>query len=182
MAGLLPLQPVMQHASFFRVSLRRKCPSDWSPSRLLPPSCKSLKRLSVCLSPPDSASGLIPAGWRSQTGGAVRLSVAASTVTSQSINNRVLSCAAARLWEEHRGLCQIGDWQPGLLRFFCWIKTCSYRSGNARLIWCEWKASHATGSVCPDMCERCAALSKAVWFDGLWSHSLWLLPPQRNTS
>lgn len=123
--------------------MERKRPSDWSPSSLLPPSCKSFKRLSVCLSPPDSVSGLIPAGWRSQIGGALMLSDAASTVTSRSISDRVLSRAAARLCEEHGGLCQIGDWQPGLLHSFCWIKTCFYgcwdRCCLFSLIWRELK-------------------------------------------
>lgn len=55
---------------------------------------------SVCPPHPDSAGALVPAGWRSQIGGAAMLSDAASGVTSRSVNHGALSCAAARLCEE----------------------------------------------------------------------------------
>lgn len=139
------------------------------------PSCKSFQCLSVRLSPPVSVSGLIPAGGRFQIGGALLLS---STVTSRSINNGVLSCAAARLCEEHGGLCQIGDWQPalGLLLFFSWIETC-FHCCLLSLIWHELKASH-TPAMSLSVCE---ALSKAALssLTRVKHTHLWLFPPQK---
>lgn len=86
------------------------------------------------------------------------LSDAGSSVTSRSINNGALSCAAARLCEVHAGLSQTGNWQPAILRCFCRIRTgfcdavvmvaaCSASSER------ELKASH-TAATCLSVCER----------------------------
>lgn len=94
---------------------------DWSFSRLLPLSCKSFQRLSFCLSSPPSVSSLIP----------VDLSL------------QVLWCCQTRPppwppgpsiiepWAGQQLVCvrnpvvyfRYENWQPDLIRLFCWIKT-----------------------------------------------------------
>lgn len=94
---------------------------DWSLSRLLPLSCKSFKCLSFRLSPPPSVSSLIP----------VDLSLEELWCCQTRQPPWPPGPSIMEPWAMQQPVCvrnpvvyfRYEEWQPDLIRLFCWIKT-----------------------------------------------------------